>query len=210
MKVAVLTRLSVALLIAMLHVTAWPAILRSQPPTPSYSLFLPFVSLSPPTWHQTSQGMETADFSALAVSSAYVVDKTLFAGTLMATAGGTGGSVHKSVDGGMTWQPANQGLSGYGVFVLAISPGRSSDHTLFVGTVGGALGSLYKSTDDGISWRRSGTFIQATSDIALSPDYPSDHTAFAATEDGVYRSSDAGATWSGVFVRPNSYYYYRS
>ncbi|HEX2171117.1 MAG TPA: hypothetical protein VHL09_01555, partial [Dehalococcoidia bacterium] len=53
--------------------------------------------------------------------------------------GTRGGGVHRSLNGGGTWEPINWGLRGDGLSIrqLAISPNFASDSTLFVGTDAG-------------------------------------------------------------------------
>ena len=174
--------------------------------TPAFSLYLPLIQKPEITWSQTSQGMETADFFTFAVSPAYSIDKTLFAGTYMFTGGGTGGAIYKSIDGGVSWQLVNDGLAGEAITTLAISPNYFTDRTLFVGTLGScSSGSIHKSTDGGISWESSGTFSQNAEDIAISPSYATDFTVFATVGYGVYKTINGGATWIGVYTRPLSY-----
>jgi photosystem II stability/assembly factor-like uncharacterized protein len=74
--------------------------------------------------------------NAIALSPAYApLDQTLFVGS-----GASG--VFKSTDGGGTWQAMNTGLGDLNVRSLALSPGYSSDHTLFAGTNGSSVWKL--------------------------------------------------------------------
>jgi len=103
------------------------------------------------------------------------------------------GVIHKSIDAGVTWQPARNGIRFNTVTALAIDP--STPATLYAGSHDGA----FKSVDAGASWTAlqgiytGGLFIPA---IAVDPQVPA--TLYAANFDGatVYKSLDAGTTWS--------------
>ena len=92
-------------------------------------------------------------------------------------------NVFKSTDGGASWK-ALVGIAG--VNVLAIDPISAS--TIYAGTAGG----LFKSTDGGGSWATSlsGKSIR---ELVIDPITPS---KLYAVGDELYRSVDAGASWS--------------
>lgn len=99
--------------------------------------------------------------------------------------------VWKSTDGGLHWTaaPLPDGFpAGHPRFVF--DPVRPGTLYLFFSNDGGTLvlGSTLRSTDGGASW--SELEIDAL-DLAAAPD----GTLFAATEKGIFRSTDAGATW---------------
>jgi lysophospholipase L1-like esterase len=139
---------------------------------------------------------------ALAISPNYTNDHTIFAGMGRAWDWYRGG-MYRSTDGGNTWTPISNGLTYKEVWAVAISPNFSGDQTLFL-TVWG--GGVYRSTNSGNSW------VEANGDqpnrrpgngpsLVFSPDYASDQTVFYGTwgeyhDGGVYRSTDAGASWS--------------
>jgi hypothetical protein len=130
--------------------------------------------------------------------------------------GGDTSGIWRSTDGGTTWQPADSGLTDTSQFkVAAIEfspavPGRVLAAVGNAGTGGGVL----ESDDDGISWSMLSTVPQFaggdTPGIAgLPPSHPRstghllalapDGTIYAATfAGGVLRSSDGGATWTGL------------
>jgi len=99
-----------------------------------------------------------------------------------------GAAVLKSVDGGVTWQPANQGLPVTSVWTVQID--REHPDVLYVGT-GGA--GAFKSTNGGASWQPLpvGPIVWS---IAIDP--RRSDTIYAGTNgDGVFRSDDGGATF---------------
>jgi photosystem II stability/assembly factor-like uncharacterized protein len=129
-------------------------------------------------------------------SPAFAEDRTLFAGS------DTG--VYRSTDAGLTW--ANSGLSTDSISSIVISPAYATDRTLYAGTRRDPndISHVYRSTDGGAGWART-TFRVEDHDVrpmVISPDYPRDHTIFVGVgldwdwyTGGVYRSTDAGATW---------------
>jgi len=123
------------------------------------------------------------DIFGIAVSPGFAEDRTLFV-----TVGGEG--VHRSTDGGKTWENANHGLPDLWAGGIAISPRFNEDRTLFVGT-GGAL---CRSTDGGETWEvvRGG----GVSKIFFSPGYEADRTVYFIASRTVHRSVDGGDTWS--------------
>jgi len=96
------------------------------------------------------------------------------------------GGVYKSTDGGITWVRMNEGVPTTHTGLLAIDPQNPS--TLYLST-----GGLYKSEDGAASWRR---VFQYGSDISIDPRTPS--TVYTATGFGVFKTTDAGATWAAV------------
>lgn len=106
-----------------------------------------------------------------------------------------------SSEGGQTWQRTFHGLE---VDEIAVSPAFTTDHTLLLAL--GAYhynGGLVKSTDAGVTCATANTGLDlsglSTRSLRFSPNYATDHTLFcyaiSALEPGVYKSTDAGATW---------------
>ena len=110
-----------------------------------------------------------------------------------------------SMDGGLTWQPMNNGLPSASVTAVVLDPSNPS--TLYVGTSG-----VFKSTDGGETWAPSDNGIPSLSlgvaAIAVSPSNPSILYAglFAAMDSGLVRSTDGGSTWVSVTspILPNT------
>lgn len=106
-----------------------------------------------------------------------------------------------SSDGGQTWQRTFQGLE---VDEIAVSPAFAQDHTVLMAL--GAYhynGGLVMSTDGGLTWRKADDGIDLSGfgvkSLRFSPQFASDRTLFvydfAQDLPGVYKSTDAGATW---------------
>ena len=150
----------------------------------------------------TSHGPGTASIGTL------VLDPTA-PGTLYVSTGGPSGpvsdSVFKSTDNGITWSEASAGLPDtVGVWALAIDP-TTTPGTLYVGTSSG----LFKSTDAARTWIAAGTGRAASSTTrpppspsgavsALVVDPSTPGTLYAEFVSGLFKSTDAGDTWSSA------------
>lgn len=109
-------------------------------------------------------------------------------------AGGTG--IFKSVDGGATWNPINEGLKNLYVGSLYISPVDSN--TLLAGTgyamSGNEGGGIYRSTDGGLNWQYVGGSPRVVS-VEISTANPQIAYAADVAHSNFFRSDDAGVTW---------------
>ncbi|NTW80237.1 MAG: S8 family serine peptidase, partial [Geobacteraceae bacterium] len=125
----------------------------------------------------------------LGVSPNFAVDKTLFAGG--DDSGGTYHSIFRSVDGGTTWTRIVNQQSGT-INMVAVSPDYATDRTLVVGT---SL-AIRRSVDGGTSWTNV-SIGRAVKSLVFSPEFATDRTIYAgASSNGVYRSTDGGASWA--------------
>ncbi len=111
----------------------------------------------------------------------------------------SGGGVWKSTDGGTTWAPKTEALGSLSCGSLAMDPNNSS--TLYLGLGdpfdGTGLG-LVKSTDGGNTWGAP-VFLGASTEIPkVMVASTNSSIVLAATNAGLFRSVDAGATWSFV------------
>ena len=107
--------------------------------------------------------------------------------------------VFKSVDGGNSWQSFSNGIPGNAT-VISLTIDRTSNRVLYAGTSDGR--GLYKTIDAAVSWQRSDTGLPANRWIRFIAIHPLDNNIiFAGIGDGVggpggiYRSTNAGATW---------------
>jgi photosystem II stability/assembly factor-like uncharacterized protein len=127
--------------------------------------------------------------------------------------GSASGGLWKSVNGGNTWMNWNTDqLPSMGIADIAIDPHQTNTMYLATGDgygyeAGGYFwGGTYtagilKSTDGGLTWDTTGfKAIQSDKNIVqrllINPSHPS--TLLAAARNGLWRSADAGATWTLV------------
>ena len=108
-------------------------------------------------------------------------------------------SVYRSIDAGASWRSASAGLSTItpGEIVLAAHPSRPRTLAL-----AGARG-VFLSEDGARSWSRRDNGLPVsggafrTVDIAFAPGDP-DRIYLASEDDGLYRSTNGGTSWSAV------------
>lgn len=144
--------------------------------------------------------------------------------------GSASGGLWKSVTAGISfetngritygWERINTGFPVLSVSSIAINPRNPDEMYIGTGEVYNtelAMPSVYnrftrgtygigilKSTDGGKTWKKSLDWSQqnlrGVSRIAINPKNPL--TVWASTSDGVYRSFDAGQSWTKVFNQP--------
>lgn len=122
-------------------------------------------------------------------------------------AGAVGGGIWKTTDAGQNWENMTPKLPYLAIGTLAMAP--SNHDVLYAGTgegfggVGSIVGDgIFKSTDHGVTWEQ-------VSSVALDPDFryvnriivdPADANTFvAATNEGLFRTTDGGGSFSEVF-----------
>ncbi len=126
--------------------------------------------------------------------------------------GATGGGIWKTTDSGANWSCVSDGYLGSSS-VGAIAIAASNPDVIFAGTgerdIRGDISEgdgLYRSADDGKTWTRAGLENTRTiSRIQIDPSNPDvvyvaalGHIYGRNPERGVFKSSDAGKTWTRV------------
>jgi photosystem II stability/assembly factor-like uncharacterized protein len=94
---------------------------------------------------------------------------------------GTPAGVFSSIDGGQSWQPANNGLPDAPVRALAINP---HDNTLYAGTSGAGV---FRSTDRGQSWQEINKGLDTNLSVQVLLVDPQNNIPYVATTGGVFR-----------------------
>ena len=131
--------------------------------------------------------------------------------------GTTGGGVWKTVDAGITWQPATDDY--FGGTIGAIAVAESDPDIVYVG--GGEThirgntshgDGLWKTSDGGKTWTLMG--LKETRHIARVRVHPTDpnivyvgalgHAFGANPERGVFKTTDGGRTWAKILFRNDS------
>jgi hypothetical protein len=116
-----------------------------------------------------------------------------------------GGGLWKTSNGGTSWTTLTSGLSRIGTSDLVIHPTTPDVMYLATGDCDGfdtpSLG-VFKSTDGGSSWNATGlSFTDGQNVVIFKLVMHASNTSIliAATNAGIYRTTDAGATWTRVF-----------
>lgn len=126
-------------------------------------------------------------------------------GSNVLLAGSAAGGVFRSTDYGANWVPATDNIAGLGVSDIVFDPNNPNIVYMATGDYDArhiaSLG-VYKSTNGGISWAPTGfTFTLNLSEylahIAIDP--ANSNTLLATGNSKIYKSTDAGATWTDYF-----------
>ncbi len=132
---------------------------------------------------------ENANFATFTVNG-MVVDPSspviLYAG--VGRPGTSGGGVYKSVNAGVTWSPASNGLPD--VTVRALAADAAPPTTLYAGTSGAGM---YRSQNAGASWTAASTGIPTRTILSVA--VAGGGVVYTGTDTGVFRSADFGSTW---------------
>ena len=107
-------------------------------------------------------------------------------------------------NGGRSWNPSSNGLTGLSVQAVAVSPNFTNDQAVYAGIVDGGL---CRSTDAGRTWTQLGksTVGRATVQaVALSPAFKDARVVVIGTEEhGLWRSADGGRRWTAIEDLPS-------
>lgn len=179
----------------------YPNLMRKPelPPTPETVVpasGTTWASLGPTKANFLKNGTTTLNQVDSGRLNSIVVDPTNAARLFLATAGG---GVWRSLDAGVTWVPIGDTIGTLSTGSLVMDP--SDPNTLYLGlgdAFDGTGVGLVKSKDGGNTWSAPvylGTSTM-TQQVVVAP--TSSSIVLAATNKGLFRSTDAGATWSEV------------
>jgi len=119
---------------------------------------------------------------------------------------GTNSDLLKSVDDGKSWSRVLSQLHRYYFHDMAINPQNSDILYISSNTTVGDFPGVYKSTDGGDSWEFSGLDSYRISDLAVDP--VSSWYVYAGGQDGLFRSSNSGESWSSIMSGLGTSYIY--
>lgn len=113
--------------------------------------------------------------------------------------GAAAGGIWKTSNGGTSWNVYSDSLPTLGVSAIAIDP--NTPNTMYFGSgdrdAGDALGrGVFKSTDGGSSWTLSNTGMGNREVGRLIIDPNNTSILLAGCDNGIYRSTNAGVTWT--------------
>lgn len=101
-----------------------------------------------------------------------------------------GQGVYRSIDGGLSWQLGNSGLTDWITFDLDLHPRNPS--ILFLTTTSG----VFRSVDAGANWEKLDTPTRTT-ELDIDPTNP-DRMIVTTGESGILRSLDGGESWQPI------------
>lgn len=107
----------------------------------------------------------------------------------------TGDGIYASTNGGASWVARNQGLPAHAEMYAITAVQTSGGQRVFLA---GGMPGLYVSTDQGATWQKGGTGLPAGRVLSLAADPAHPGWIYAGTDSAVYRSENAGQSWSLV------------
>ena len=117
--------------------------------------------------------------------------------------GSPAGGIWKSTNNGTTWTPLTDELPQIGVSGIAVD--YSNSNTIYIATGDKDAGDtysvgVYKSTDGGLTWNATGTMggsnPSRAGDLIIHP--TNNQILWCATNNGIYKTINAGTSWTRV------------
>jgi photosystem II stability/assembly factor-like uncharacterized protein len=119
--------------------------------------------------------------------------------------GSASGGIWKTIDGGTSWKWLTPSIPNLATTSLVMA--SSNHNTIYAGTgegfglVDGVIGTgIFKSFDRGDSWNFLSNSIVMGSVNRLAVDPSNENVVLAASNNGIYRSTDGGTTWTLAFT----------
>ena len=106
----------------------------------------------------------------------------------------SGPNVYETSNGGGTWNLLAS--LQYSMTSLLVDP--SDPMTLYAGYQSGSAAGMYKSIDGGAIWSDSSVGLTPTNKYRLAIGRSDPQTLLASADDGIFRTTDGGGTWTNV------------
>ncbi|OGR47500.1 MAG: hypothetical protein A2X40_00025 [Elusimicrobia bacterium GWC2_65_9] len=158
-------------------------------------------------WTYISDSLDSQSIASIVIDPK--APNILYTGTGYSAFFGVG--IYRSFDSGATWALLGRSqFSGKTIGKIAIDPataGSQNTTTLYASVTANSVFSLWKSKDSGTTWTqiKSGSgaawYGGSIYDIAIDPGASS--TLYITAPDGVFRSLDAGGTWTKIHDIPD-------
>ena len=100
-----------------------------------------------------------------------------------------GAGTHRSSDNGANWEPANNGLTAFGVYMHSLGV---NDNVVYAGTEDG----VFKTTSNGTNWTIASPTVSGSRPQVQSVGVLGGSIFAGTAVNGIFKSSDAGATWT--------------
>ena len=143
------------------------------------------------TWNEFQNGMP-ATFVVTALTIDPLTPSTIYA----VVTSHAGGGVVKSTDGGQSWNTVDEGLPSDFRGPPAIDPVPPS--TIYAGSSATGATALFKSTQGGGNWKPVGAGLTGIDARVLAIGPVNGTTLYAGVRDGVFKSTDNGASWTNL------------
>jgi photosystem II stability/assembly factor-like uncharacterized protein len=157
--------------------------------TPPTATALPSPTSIPLTWQRISVGEKFSRDTVTAIAVDPKDPDVIFVGT-------QNSGIYKSIDGGLSWKPAQSGLGSGEVGSLVIDP--ENPNILFAGLL---RGTLYKTSDGGANWELSEKIstsrLTLKTFLVMDPDN-NQHIYFTLF-DTIYHSTNGGDSWTILY-----------
>lgn len=123
--------------------------------------------------------------------------------------GSPSGGLWKTTDGGNLWNVLTDGNEVLGVSAILVIPGQPYD-IIYIGTGDRDSGDnhgigVLKSMDGGNTWQNTGLSFESNITNSLVLDPVNQNIIYAGTENGIYKTSDAGTNWTQLFTIAGSF-----
>lgn len=164
-------------------------------------------------WTYISDSLPSQEITTIVIDT--TASNIIYAGTGDAYYAGHGRTlfgvgIYRSVDSGGTWtQFGAATLNNLIVERFAIDPKTSGSQTTTVvyaavstGTLS-AGGGIFRSLDSGQTWARLATLTAAACYDVVADSF-FNNTFYAACDSGIWRTTDAGASWTWIHANPNT------